>query len=68
MTKTQIFTVLFLLAYWYYESHLVRNWIRTTPGHVVRVDLYMIIPIITILVIVSLVQLLRKHESEPDHD
>ncbi|NCD68438.1 hypothetical protein [Mucilaginibacter agri] len=66
MTKTQIFTVLFLLAYSYYELHLVRNWGKTTPGHIVRVDLCVIIPIIVILVTISLVQLVRRRESESD--
>lgn len=65
MTKMQWVTLAALILYLAYEFILVRDWAAELPPSdpVIRVDLFIIYPILVILILVSLLQFLRKNRK-----
>ena len=62
MSKTQIVTIVLIIAYIIWEV-AVRLWSKSQPeggGAVIRVDLVIIYPILIIMIIISLYQYFSK--------
>ncbi len=64
LTKIQAFTIIAIIAYLIWEYY-VQQWAKTLPDSnpVIRVDLLFIIPVISGLVIASIVQIIRRKKS-----
>ncbi|MDX1331506.1 MAG: hypothetical protein R3252_00635 [Robiginitalea sp.] len=62
LTKLQWLTLLAIAAYLIYEFYFVSRWEKTLPESdpVIRGDLVFIYPILLVLVIISVVQFVRK--------
>lgn len=59
LTKVQLFTILSLLAYAVWEV-AVQVWAKGIEGPIIRVDLIFIYPILLVLVIVSIIQFVKR--------
>jgi len=61
LTKLQTVTIVTIIAYLVWEFY-VQQWAKALPGDgpVIRVDLLFIIPVISGLVIASIVQIIRR--------
>jgi hypothetical protein len=64
LTKIQWITVLLILAYLVYEFYFVAKWAAQLPESdpVIRADLVFIWPVLFVLIIISVVQLIRKKD------
>ncbi|GAA0741356.1 hypothetical protein [Clostridium oceanicum] len=63
ITKTQIATIVLLIAYGIWEFY-VYKWSKTLPPSdpIIRIDLAMIYPVLCILIIVSLMQVFKRNK------
>jgi len=59
MTKVQKVTIFMLVLYAIWEIY-VQIWSKTETTAVIRVDLFLIYPILIILIFISVIQYLRK--------
>lgn len=66
LTKIQWVTVIAILSYLIYEFIFVRNWAAGLPESdpIIRADLFLIYPVLLILIIISLLQLIRRKSSK----
>lgn len=62
LTKLQWFTLVAIAAYLIYEFYFVSRWEATLPESdpVIRGDLVFIYPVLLVLIILSVVQFVRK--------
>ena len=60
MTRTQKLTLILLLAVPLYEYLFGQHFKAAGGGRMIRVDLFLIIPILAICVIISLIQVIRQ--------
>lgn len=59
LTKVQLFTIFSLLAYAVWEV-AVQVWAKGVEGPIIRVDLVFIYPILVVLVIISIIQFVKR--------
>ena len=64
LTIMQWITLGALLAYLVYEFYFVSRWEATLPpgDPVIRADLFLIYPVLAILLVISVIQLIRKRK------
>jgi TRAP-type mannitol/chloroaromatic compound transport system permease small subunit len=64
ITKTQTVTLIVIVAYFIWE-YFVQQWIQTSKstGALIRVDLVLILPILFVLILISLIQQIKKKKS-----
>lgn len=59
ITKIQLFTIIFLIAYAVWEV-AVQIWARGVAGPIIRIDLIFIYPISVLLVVLSIIQFIKR--------
>lgn len=61
ITKIQIATLILIIAYFIWEIS-VWQWSQTltAPGPIIRVDLILIYPMLLVLIVLSIIQLIKK--------
>lgn len=61
ITKTQIATILLIIGSIIWEYY-VQLWTKTETGPIIRVDLVLILPVILLMVILPIMQIVKKNK------